>query len=141
MKFVSSLRTRDLLKMLDFLPAAWETGGIRRLGSETVDTSERIIHYYMRPQKNMAVRSMLYLNCVWVLLRNIRVVGVLWKPPLILLAVGDNHRGQLVSLVWEQELRPLGTKRTCQLGVQVHHLWSEEHLRLLLLLQYEGGQE
>lgn len=51
MKFVSSLRTRDLLKMLDFLPAAWETGGIRRLGSETVDTSERIIHYYMRPQK------------------------------------------------------------------------------------------
>lgn len=72
-----------------------------------------------------------YLHRVLGLLRDVRIVGVLWRPELLLLTVGEEHR--LVALHREQQLGPLGAKRTSHLRVQVNHLWSEQHLRLLLL--------
>lgn len=75
--------------------------------------------------------SLLYLKGVLGLLRNIRSVGVLWRSKLLLLAVREEHR--LVALVGEEHLGPLGAEGTRHLRVEVYQLWSEQHLRLLLL--------
>lgn len=81
---------------------------------------------------------LLYLKRVLRLLRDIRSVGVLRWPKLLLLAIRDEHWCKLIALVRDEQLGPLGTKRTCYLRVQVHQLWSEQHIRLLL--QHKLGQ-
>lgn len=71
-----------------------------------------------------------YLNRIQGLLRNI---GVLRRPQLILLSIRDKHGCELVALVGDKQLWPLGIEGTSQLRIQVHHLRSEQHLGLLLL--------
>lgn len=76
----------------------------------------------------------MYLHRVLGLLGAIRIVGVLWRPELLLLTVGEKRRCQLVAaLCGKKQLGSLAAERTSHLRVQVHHLWSEKHLRLLLL--------
>lgn len=76
--------------------------------------------------------ALLYLKRGLGLLRDIRSIGVLWKPELLLLGIGDEHRVELVTLVGHEQLRPLRTEWAGHLRVQVHELRSEKHVGLLL---------
>lgn len=55
---------------------------------------------------------MFYLDRVLGLLRDDMAVRVLRGAELLLLAIGDKHRGQLVALCGDQQLGPLGAEGT-----------------------------
>lgn len=82
-----------------------------------------------------AASAVSYLDGVQALLGHIGVVWVLRRPQLIWLPVRDGHGCELVALVGEEQLRPLGVEGPGQLRVQVHQLGGEQHIVLQLLLQ------